>query len=82
MLTIDMKDYFVNGEINLDLFLPRLDLKKLQLSLNDELFEKKKLGELKKFAELRLKRTQIFITPKLIIVISDDDKQRLIKKTS
>lgn len=56
-----------------------LNIKKLQLSLNDDLFSIVALQELKNNANTHLKNIQLQITPKITIITEEEEKCKLLQ---
>lgn len=84
---MNLSDTIVNGIFVLEQFFPRLEsitdnkeITKLQLSLNDEIFEIIKVSNFKNTADKYLKNLVIALTPKLIIVTADEQKKNLLEK--
>lgn len=84
--TIYLKDYFANGILDLDRFVLRLEqeagkinVAKIQLSLNDDIFKRVPIKEFKRVANLKLKSMTIALTPKILVISNNQEREKIIK---
>ena len=83
---INLNDYYINGKFELENFLPYLEkevnnksIEKLQLSMNDIIFDRIRIQEFKDIADKTLKKLEIALTPKLEYITSAEEKLQIIK---
>lgn len=82
-----MHGHNVNGKIDLDQFLPKLEkmannigIKKLQLSLNGVIFANTRVNKIKESANSKLKNLEVALTPNLKIITDEKEKLYIIRK--
>lgn len=83
---IDVSSSINNGEFDLDQFLPKLEQKvvdlketKVKISLNDNLFERIRIQDLKVIGNRVLKFIEIALTPRIQYITSAEEKLKIIK---
>ncbi|XP_036335192.1 uncharacterized protein LOC118745701 isoform X1 [Rhagoletis pomonella] len=85
--SIAANEYATNGDINLDLFFPRLEkeasslkIRKIRISLNEDIFDKIRIKIFKEIREKLLKTLTIALSPKISTITNKKEKMNIIKR--